>query len=161
MRLPVALFTALLLAVGLVAAACGDGPDEPATPTVSSGEWGPEPRMGRNVTRITPPHKGSLTQRETGPGMPDAEAGLCFEVNFEGFDSGNLQWFQLAIDGERRTLDILWIPQRNNEGAVGCFRPKTEPLAEGRHQVAVAVQNPANPGEPAREVVSWEFDVTS
>ncbi len=152
------------LSVSLIAAACGDGPDDGNTggsspvETASADEFGPAPRLRDNVTAISPEHGSQVRRNALTPPNPNAPGGICFDVNFEGFDFGNLQWFRLAVDGVEKTTEITWFPRNNNTEAQGCWVPP-DPLSLGVHDVAVTVINPNNPNEPARQRVAWKFEV--
>ncbi|MCK9518490.1 MAG: hypothetical protein M0R74_05600 [Dehalococcoidia bacterium] len=157
--------SALALAFPLLAAACGDGAnDAGAAPTASAEaaetEFGPPPTLKDNITGVRPEHGSTVRPDALRPANPNIPGGICFDVNFEGFDSGNLQWFRLAVDGEEHTTAITWFPRNENTEATGCYVP-AEPLSAGVHQAAVSVQNPSNPSEPTRQYIEWRFEITS
>jgi hypothetical protein len=156
------------LALALVAVACGDGADAPtSTPTATpaaadsadNGPFGRAPQLGENVTDVAPKHASSVRRATLRPTSFDRPGGICFDVNFEGFDSGNLQWFRFALDGVEQTTELTWFPRAENTQATGCYMP-TELPAVGVHEAAVSVQNPSNLSEPTRQVVEWAFEVT-
>jgi hypothetical protein len=161
---------AALLALPLLAAACGDGPDAPAatptqrataTPTTAGDPaWpGPPPNLGTNVTAITPTHGQRVTQLDTRSPDPTRPRGVCFQASFDELPE-NALWFRMAVDDREVTTEITWIvaTRENPEGGRACYAP-AEGLAPGRHTAAVSVQNPNNPND-IRELVAWAFEVT-
>lgn len=174
--LPIA-FLGLLIA--LFAAGCGDGPGTSAAATkapkatkttdISSGgqqspaaSWpGPAPRFGTNVTAITPQHGTKVTQADTRSPNPTKPRGVCFVASFKDLGDDAARWFRMAVDDkEVTTQDFTWIVSDNDqpEGGRGCYAP-VDGLKVGKHTAAVSVQNPNNPSEPTRELVSWAFEV--
>ena len=158
-----------LAALSLLAAACGDGPDAPATPAArptatptKAGDpsWpGPPPNLGTNVTAITPAHGQRVTQLDTRSPDPRRPRGVCFQASFEDLPE-NVLWFRMAVDDREVTTEMTWVvaTQVNPEGGRGCYAPP-EGLPPGRHTAAVSVQNPSNPND-IRELVAWAFEVT-
>lgn len=159
------LFTALLLPLLLVFAACGDGPAEEtptatptSTPDSATSGFGPDPKMTTNITNVFPANGQKVTRAETRLPVQDRPAGVCFDVNFDDLPPADARWFRLAIDGAERTDRISWFPNSAGTQATGCFATD-DGLEPGRHFVAVSVQNPDNPSESPRQLVSWGFDV--
>lgn len=161
------------LLLALLAAACGNGsggnsgaasptPKAGATAT-SPGGWGPAPRLGGNITKVSPAHQESVTAAQTVAARLDQPGGICFTVNFTGLENPSLQWFQFALDGVNLTAptneqgEFTWFQQ--GDGAIGCFAP-AKPLAPGRHTAAASVQNPQSQTEAPKQVIGWQFDVT-
>ncbi len=160
--LPVALAAALLSS-----AACGDGPDAPATGSTpgASGtpgipdDFGPAPLLGGNITKITPEHAAKVPQSSTVTTNLGDPKGICAEVTFDGLPQ-YAQWFRMAVDGVEVTEQLLWIvPTREapTRGKV-CFTPE-KGLAVGKHTAALAVQDPNNPLADSKQVVGWAFEV--
>ncbi|WP_322797063.1 hypothetical protein [Tepidiforma sp.] len=155
---------ALLGCAGLWLAACGDGPDVPpatptAAPTVNTDEFGPAPKLGGNILKVWPEHGSTVTQAQTRSPNPANPSGVCAEVSFEGTPQYG-QWFRMAVDGVEVTSELTWvIPTREapKNGRV-CYAPP-EGLAPGRHEAALAVQDPGNLNAPSKQVVGWAFEV--
>lgn len=158
-----AFFTALLLPLVLVFAACGDGAgndaDTPAaSPTGETSGFGPDPSMTKNITHIFPANGQKVARAETRLPVQERPAGVCFDINFIDLPPRDARWFRLAIDGVEQTQKIAWFPNTGQTEASGCFATE-EGLEPGRHFVAVSVQNPDNPSEAPRQLVTWGFDV--
>lgn len=142
---------------GTTAVASGTAARTPAA-TRAANDYGPEPALGGNITKIAPAWGQKVSQQSTR--SPDAgrPGGICAEVNFDGLPE-NVLWFRMAVNGVEVTQRLTWVAasQDATEGKM-CFAP-TEGLPTGRIQAAIAVQNPNNPQENTRQVVAWEFDV--
>lgn len=172
-----------LLAAGtLLAAACGDGAAPPATPTVpsaartatkaagptpalsagtvSSNDFGVAPRLGDNVTKISPAHGATVTQKSTQSPNPERPGGVCAEVNFEGLPE-NTQWFRMAIGQQEVTTQLVWVVPNATDPTEGkvCYAPDAG-LPAGRYTAAISVQNPRDPTQPTKQVVAWSFQVS-
>lgn len=166
------------LALGL-ATSCGDGPDKPPTtsaaattvatpartpiagsalPTNTPDLMGPGPRLGGNVTVVSPQHGSQVRQAATRPSASN-RTGLCFEADFKNLPE-TILWYRLRIDGDEVTTKMTWAVSSQDQptGGRGCYAP-AEGLPIGRHSAAVAVQNPNNPSEPTRQLVTWAFEV--
>jgi hypothetical protein len=172
-------FAALaIMALGAIAA-CGDGPDETATPTTAatsatgtpsatqSGDngtdaWpGQAPTFGKNITGVTPANGDSVTQAETAFANLGNPGNLCVQANFADMpaNEGPL-WYRMVVDDAEVTAQLTWIVRTQDNPTEGrvCYAPD-EGIEPGRHEVSVAVQNPNNVNEPTRELVSWRFEV--
>ncbi|GIW17910.1 hypothetical protein [Tepidiforma sp.] len=166
MRLPVPsrrfLLAAALPALLLAGAACGDGPDPVPTPTPTpdASQFGPAPKLGGNILKVYPEHGSTVTQASTRSPDPSRPGGICAEVSFEGTPQYG-QWFRMAVDGVEVTDRLTWvIPTRDQpqNGRV-CYAPP-EGLQPGKHEAALAVQDPLNPNAPTKQVVGWAFMVS-
>ncbi len=169
-----------LFGSALAFAACGDGPDDPATATpTTAGSTVTQPPSSAtapptieaptipegNVEAIRPEHGAKLTQAETRNPNPDDPAhGVCIQVNFDGLPE-QFQWLRMVIDEQEVTVSpdiILLAPssaqQQTPEGGTMCYVPP-EGLGVGIHTVVVAIQNPRNPQEPTRQLIEWQFEV--
>jgi hypothetical protein len=162
---------AVICACALVAAACGDGADPAPTATPAGtatraaatnqpGDFGPAPRLGDNITKISPPHASRVTQKSTQSPNADRPGGVCAEVNFEGLPE-NTQWFRMAIGQDEVTTQLVWVVPDASEPKEGkmCYAPEAG-LPVGRHTAAISVQDPRDPSQPTKQVVAWEFEVT-
>lgn len=142
---------------GTTAVASGTAARTPAA-TRAANDYGPEPTLGGNITKIAPAWGQKVSQASTR--SPDAgrPGGICAEVNFNGLPE-NALWFRMAVNGVEVTQRLTWVAasQDATEGKM-CFAP-VEGLPTGRIQAAIAVQNPNNAQETTRQVVAWEFDV--
>lgn len=153
-----------LVLLGLLASACGDGPDPAptATPTRDPAAWGPDPVLGGNILVVSPEHATSVPRAATAMVGEVTPRGVCAEVNFEGLPQSG-QWFRMAVDGQEVTAssDVYWFisSQDATEGTI-CYAPQAG-LEPGRHTAAVSVQNPTNPAADPRQIVGWEFEVTN
>lgn len=182
MNLRFLVLSAALPAVLLAAAACGGDsgsstidsartiaaktptssvtPDTPTPkPTIDPEALGPPPVLGGNITKITPEHGARVKQAATRSPNPNNPGGICADVTFDGLPE-NAQWFRMAFDGDEVTQKLTWIVSSNvapKDGRV-CYAP-AEGFKEGRHSVALAVQDPRNPQVPTRQIVAWKFDV--
>ncbi len=165
----IALCAAVPFALAAVAAACGDGPDRTVSPAPGSATatasqtaapYGPAPRLGGNVTAISPGHAEKVPQQSTRTPNPAKPNGVCFSVSFDGTPEYG-QWFRMALDDQEVTTKLVWIVPTQNAPTAGraCYAP-AEGIAAGRHTAAVSVQNPRNPSEPTRQIVAWAFEVT-
>ncbi len=160
---PWKLFATPLVLLGLLASACGDGPDAgpTPTPTVDPSAWGPEPVLGGNITVVSPAHATSVPRAQTAMVGEFSPRGVCAEVNFEGLPQSG-QWFRMAVDGQEVTAssDVYWFlsGQDATEGTI-CYAPQAG-LEPGRHTAAISVQNPTNPAADPRQIVGWEFEVS-
>jgi hypothetical protein len=174
------LFAAIALPLSLSAllVACGDGPDVVATPTptipassATSGASATAPQTINpptvpegNIDAISPAHGARITQLESRT-PADTRGGVCVQVNFDEAPE-QFQWFRMVFDEEEVTVSpdtLLLLPsnaqQVQPEGGTMCYAPEAG-FAPGIHTVTVAVQNPRNPGEPTRQIVQWQFEVT-
>lgn len=153
---------ALGLAAALLLAACGDGPDPVPTPspTPDVGEFGPPPDLGGNILKVSPPHGVTVSQASTRSPDPSRPGGICAEVSFQGTPQYG-QWFRMAVDGVEVTDRLTWVipTQEDPKNGRVCYAP-AEGLAPGRHEAALAVQDPLNPSAPTKQVVGWAFMVT-
>lgn len=170
----------VLGAIGL--SACGDGPSSrTATPTASGSAttlatagpgtptprpagsaFGPAPRLGNVITKLSPEHGKTVTQASTRTPNPRQPGGVCFETDFTKLAEANLTWYRMAFDGREVTIDVIWVvPEQTTAAKNGraCYAP-AEGFPPGRHQLAVVVQDPGNPSAPSLEVIAWEFDVS-
>ena len=132
-----------------------------AKQTADAGPYpGPAPKLGPNVTLITPTNGQSITQLDSQSPNPQRPRGVCFVADFKGLPETGL-WFRMALDGVEVTTKLTWIlaSRDNPEGGRACYAP-AEGIKAGRHSAAVSVQNPNNPNEPVRELVAWKFEVT-
>ena len=168
MRTRLAFSAAILAGLAAFAMACGDGPDKPVTPTPSTAAptgsqtaapWGPAPKLGDNITAISPGHAERVTQQSTRTANPLKPNGVCFSASFEGTPEYG-QWFRMALDDKEVTTKLVWIVPPENAPTAGraCYAP-VEGIPAGRHTAAVSVQNPRNPTEPTRQIVAWAFEV--
>jgi hypothetical protein len=169
-------------------AACGDGavagPDPTATPegtpTVSiaftqaptrptlaantpatGGQFGPAPRLGGNISKISPEHAQKIPQFQTRSPNPSRPGGICAEVTFDGLPEYGL-WFRLVLDGVEQTTKLTWVlPTRDDpeEGKM-CYAP-ADGFDVGLHDVAIGVQDPADPNAEPQQIVAWRFEVTA
>ncbi|MBI5948958.1 MAG: hypothetical protein HY875_12540 [Chloroflexi bacterium] len=160
---------AIVLAGGVVVAACGDGPDKPAaTPTYAAtrvatsvpGSFSAAPKLGGNVTVIYPAHATSVAQAGTKL-RGNSKSGVCADVNFDGITTANAQWFRMAVDGVEVTPKLYWFVSdvAAPTGGTVCHIP-AEGLTVGRHNAAVTVTDPRSSTASPRQIVAWEFDVT-
>lgn len=135
-------------------------PDTPTPkPTIDPNSLGPAPVLGGNVVSITPEHGAEVKQAATHSPNPNQPGGICANVTFDGL-AENAQWFRMAFDGEEVTQKLTWIVTTKvaPEGGRVCYAP-AEGFTEGRHSVALAVQDPRNPQVATRQMVAWKFDV--
>lgn len=157
-----ALLALCLPAVLLLAAACGDGPDPVPTPTPTADltTFGPPPDLGGNILKVYPPHGATVSQASTRSPDPSRPGGICAEVSFEGTPQYG-QWFRMAVDGVEVTDRLTWVvpTQQDPKNGRVCYAP-AEGLTPGRHEAALAVQDPLNPAAPTKQVVGWAFMVT-
>ncbi|MFN8505983.1 MAG: hypothetical protein U0547_00290 [Dehalococcoidia bacterium] len=163
---------ALVIALTALFAACGDGPDKPPrtsrrrTPTTAGtprptlaqptiGLTAPAPRLGGNVTKVSPAHGATVSQASTRTIDPSRPGGLCFEASFEGLPENSL-WFRLRMDEQELTTKMTWVVDsfENPTAGRGCYAP-AEGLPVGLHNAAVAVQNPNSATEPTKQLVVW------
>lgn len=161
---PVVLFA---LPLALLAAACGDGPDDGAeTPTAqasapsgSSDDFGPAPTLGGNIVKVSPAHAALVKQVSTRSPNATRPNGVCVEVSFEDLPESG-RWFRLALDGTEVTTELTWLVSSNTNptGGTMCFAP-TEGIAVGKHTAAVSVQDPNNIQARSRQIVAWKFEV--
>lgn len=178
MNVKTALLASLVLGLVGFAAACGDGPDAPATPTVagtpvgaasgtvstaatSTPVVGPAPTLGRYVISIQPGHGEKVTQGATRTLNPNQPQGVCFTASFAEAPE-QAQWFRMAVDGQEVTTKLTWIVSTGtaaDKQGRACYA-LTAGLSVGRHTAAVSVQNPRSATEPTRQTVAWVFDVT-
>jgi hypothetical protein len=169
MRTRLAFCGAILAGLATFASACGNGPDKPGTPTPgttaprgaqTAAPYGPAPKLGGNITAITPGHAEKVAQQSTRTTNPAKPNGVCFSVSFDGTPEYG-QWFRMALDDQEVTTKLVWIVPSQNAPTTGraCYAP-VEGIAAGRHTAAVSVQNPRNPTEPTRQIVAWAFEVT-
>lgn len=171
---------AAILAAAAVVASCGDGPDVRPTPAVRTtttttsvdgtpgtpaAAWpGTAPRLGGNITKISPTHGQKITQFDTRSPDPGRPRGLCIEADFKDLPEGEgTLWFRVAFDGKEVTgsQGSVWIVASRDATTPGgrlCYAP-VEGFPVGRHDAAISVQNPNNPGEPPRQIVAWKFEV--
>ena len=172
---PAALLLAALAGFG---AACGDGPDAPATPTANTitpagatstaggvtsptPGLGPAPTLGRYVLSITPGHGEKVTRELTKTLNPSRPQGLCFTADFTEAPE-QAQWFRMAFDGQEVTTKLTWIVSTGtaaDKQGRACYAV-AEGLSAGRHTAAISVQDPKALNQPARQTVAWAFDVT-
>lgn len=187
------LFVALVVPLLLVA--CGDGAGDssppaaantaaPPTPrpttagsspvaTAARGpdDFGPAPRLGDNVTKVSPEHGTKVTQASTRSPDPVRPGGVCAEVNFEGIEdpppgsglpegaSAKRIWFRMAIGRTEVTPELVWIvPSEDADVGRVCFSPE-EGLPIGRTTAALVVQDPFDQSKPTKQTVAWEFEV--
>lgn len=156
-----------LAGAALSFAACGDGPDSPATGATPGAtgtpgipaDFGPAPVLGGNITKITPEHAAKVPQASTVTKNLGDPKGICAEVTFEGLPQ-YAQWFRMAVDGTEVTDQLLWIIPTREAPTTGkvCFTPE-QGLAVGKHTAALAVQDPNNPLADSKQVVGWAFEV--
>lgn len=152
-------------------AACGDGADvaDPTTdasasgsPTVDQGEFGPAPKLGGNITALSPAYAQRVKQAATRSPDPSRPNGLCAEVNFEDLaGQDTLRWFRIAYDSTEVTADLTWLVapnEKDRSGGTVCFAPK-EGLTVGKHTAAISVEDPNNPAAPRKQIVAWAFEV--
>lgn len=164
-------FLAVTLCAALGIAACGDGADDDAksTPGPEStaapgipGDFGEAPKLGGNITAITPAHAARVKQATTRSPNPSRPNGLCAEVNFDDFaGQDTLRWFRIAYDKTEVTGDLTWAlapKEADRKGGTVCFAP-TEGLAVGKHTAAISVQDPNNPAAPTKQILAWAFEV--
>lgn len=167
-------------AVALIAlGACGDGPDKaggtPApgrtaaavnsTPDGSPtrkpipDDFGPAPRLGGNVLKISPAHAEKVKQSSTRSPNPQRPNGLCAEVTFEGLPE-NAQWFRIAFDDREVTSKLTWIVASQTDPKDGkvCYAPEAG-FTVGKHSAAISVQDPRNPTAATKQIVGWAFEV--
>lgn len=157
--------------VVLLLAACGDGPDQPATTVAPGGTaapagsatiapFGPAPTLGGNVTDISPGHAERVTQPSTRTVDAYKPSGVCFGASFKNAPE-QAQWFRMAVDDQEVTTKLIWFVPTQNAPETGraCYAPP-QGLPVGRHTAAVSVQNPRSLTEPPRQMVAWAFDVT-
>lgn len=176
-RLILAAAGALALALTAFFAACGDGPGTPGetpgatrTPTTAGTPrptlaqptiplTGPTPRLGGNVTKVSPAHGAQVTQASTRTLDPGRPGGLCFEASFEGLPENSL-WFRVRIDEQEVTNKMTWVVDslESPSAGRGCYAP-AEGLPVGLHNAAIAVQNPNSTTEPTKQLVVWAFEV--
>jgi len=160
-------------------AACGDGPEESATPTTPAQQTATTAPPGataaptidaptvpdRNIDAISPPHGAKVPQAETqSPIRDDPRNGACVQVNFEGLPE-QFQWVRMVFDEEEVTVspDVLLLVAQNAQsetpsGGSLCYAPAAG-FEVGVHTVTVAIQNPTNPNEPTRQLIQWQFEV--
>ena len=161
-------FLAVVPAVLLLAAACGDGSiktiDEAATSTPGPGgtaeaRFGKAPTLGGNILEVSPKHAEMIRQGATRSPNPNQPQGVCARTSFQGLN-GNAQWFRMAIDGVEVTTELVWIiaSEDNPTGGIVCFAP-AEGITVGDHSAAISVQDPNNPSAPRRQLVAWKFAV--
>jgi hypothetical protein len=169
-----------ILALLAVAAACGDGPDKsagspgaatattaaptPITTPAAAGTkrpadpFGPAPRLGGSIDKISPEHAASVTQASTRSPNPQRPNGACAEVNFRT-NAQDFRWFRMAFDGEEVTTELTIIaPSQDSEVGKVCYGPEAG-FAAGRHQVALSVEDPDSVTRGPIELVAWEFNV--
>jgi hypothetical protein len=176
------LFFAAIPLAAIALAACGDGPDSPATPdstTAAATETVPAttntpgavPSIEApvipegNVEAIRPEHGAVVKQIDTrSPNPNDPSNGVCVQVSFEDLPE-NFQWIRMIFNEEEVTVspDILLVApssaqQTAPEGGSMCYMPE-EGLPVGVHTVTVGIQNPRNLSEPTRQIVQWQFEV--
>ncbi len=143
------------------AAAAGPTQEAKPTPTPDSQPYpGPAPKLGGNVKGITPANGQAITQLDSQSPNPERPRGVCVEADFTDLPQ-NVLWFRVAVDGAEVTekLTVLVASRDSPTGGRLCYAPK-EGLPVGRHTAAVSVQNPSNPNEPPKQLVSWRFEVT-
>jgi hypothetical protein len=168
----------LLAALAGFLAACGDGPDTPATPILNTSTpsgatsaasgvasptpaLGPAPTLGRYVLSITPGHGEKVTRESTKTLNPARPQGLCFTADFTEAPE-QAQWFRIAFDGQEVTTKLTWIVSTgtaSDKQGRACYAV-AEGLSVGRHTAAISVQDPKALNQPARQTVAWAFDVT-
>jgi len=150
-------------------AACGDGADDtdpttdPASSaTVNQGDFGPAPKLGGNITALSPAYAQRVKQAATRSPDPSRPNGLCAEVNFEDLaGQDTLRWFRIAYDNAEVTGELTWIvapDEDDRSGGTVCFAPE-EGLTVGKHTAAISVEDPNNPAAPRKQIVSWAFEV--
>ncbi len=160
-------FVALLV---VAAAACGDGPAKPAGPgTPDPGatatrppipaDYGPAPKLGGNVTSISPAHAAQVKQASTRSPVADRPKGLCADVTFDGLPENGL-WFRIAFDGKEVTTKLSWTVDNQAAPTKGrtCYAP-AEGFTVGKHTAALSVQDPNNQAAASKQVVGWAFEV--
>ncbi|MBI2764507.1 MAG: hypothetical protein HYX53_01205 [Chloroflexi bacterium] len=128
-----------------------------ATPTPDL--KGPAPRLGGNVTKVSPAHGSQVKQSSTRTSNVNVPGGVCFEANFDGLQE-NIQWFRLRVDDQEVTTKMTWAVDSadNPSKGRGCY-PPTDGIPVGLHTAAVSVQNPSNLNEPTKQLVVWTFEV--
>lgn len=141
----------------------GAASQTPATPTpgptLGPNDFGPAPKLGGNVTAISPRHAVKVPASQTKVLDQTRPGGVCFEGNFDGFEKGNLQWFRMIVDSDEVTPELTWFVAADQKKGTACYYPP-DGLETGVHSVAVGVQNPNSPNEPTRQAVGWKFEVT-
>ena len=131
-----------------------------AKKTADAGPYpGPAPKLGPNVTLITPTNGQSITQLDSQSPNPQRPRGVCFVADFKDLPE-NALWFRMAVDDKEVTeeLTILAASRGNPVGGRFCYAPKAG-LAVGRHSAAVSVRNPNN-DKDLRQLVAWRFEIT-
>ena len=120
---------------------------------------GPEPKLGGNITAITPANGQAITQLDSQSPNPERPRGVCFVADFKDLPE-NALWFRMAVDDKEVTeeLTILAASRDNPVGGRFCYAPKAG-LAVGRHSAAVSVRNPNN-DKDLRQLVAWRFEIT-
>jgi len=130
------------------------------TPAGTPGSFGPAPKLGGNIPKVSPAHGSTVTQASTRSPNPERPGGVCFEADFTDLPENSL-WFRMALDDQEVTVKLTWVVASKDAptGGRACYAP-AEGIPVGRHTVAVAVQNPNSTREPTRQLVSWGFEVS-
>ncbi len=150
------------LAVCLVLAACGDGPDSgPAgTSTIDPNDLGPPPGLGGNVLEISPQHASRPVQSSTRSPDPGRPSGVCARVTFAGLPE-KLMWFRMVIDEKEVTPQLTWFVSGNEAtGGRVCYMPPPG-LAPGRHDVVLGVRDPQRQTAAPKQLIQWSFIVVA
>lgn len=150
----------LVLVLGLaLTAACGDGPDPvpTATPTADMSGYGPTPVLRDHIVGLYPEHGASVTQASTRTTNPEDPQGVCAEIEYNGTQLLAL----MAVNGQDVTTQTVLVTDdpQNPTGAKICYDPP-EGLPVGRVEAAVSVMEQSALGQPPKQIVGWEFDVT-
>jgi hypothetical protein len=130
------------------------------SPAGTPGGFGPAPKLGGNVVKVSPAHGATVTQASTRSPIADRPGGVCFEADFTDLPE-NALWFRMALDDQEVTVKLTWVVASKDAppGGRACYAP-AEGIAVGRHTAAVSVQNPNSTREPTRQLVAWGFEVS-
>lgn len=150
-------------AVALLAGiACGDGPDDDATPTLDT-SIGPTPVLGDMITGIVPPHGFSIPKAQSTAGEGTV-GGTCVVVDFTKFpeaaDRDRLLWVRLLVDGVDVSKQTEWRLENDTDPLDGtvCYKPAAG-LSLGQHDAIAVILNPSGGQNPV-QTVTWSFRVT-
>jgi hypothetical protein len=132
------------------------------TPTPNIGTYpGPDPKLGGNITAISPTNGQAITQLDSQSPNATKPRGICFVADFTDLpeNEGPL-WMRMALDGNEVTEQLTWLvaTKDNPTGGRACYAPE-KGLPVGKHSAAVSVQNPSNPNEPPKQLVAWKFEI--